>query len=331
MIMKDRNISRCVWCAKAFAILTVIFAHSDFQHVRSVWLDIIFQRMGAMGVPLFLLLSAYYYIPSKYTSLWELIKSRLTTFSPWLIFAVACYLWSNLRMGKEINVLSCIQFILGYNSLFYFMTVLILLQFVFYIFRFVNIKIMLVISIIFTIISTEMAALGITDGVLAHIGLTNYLNIFNWIGFFALGLYLQTIEKCKIFHFIKKSFIVFILIWLSLFILGFYIENGQFGYFSMLGIFMETASVVIIMRLAWIACHLDWIVQLGKYSFSIYLVHINIVPIVNKFLGVNAFGEIISPFITYFLSFLLIWLVCRLLKAFKISFISKYLLGVRIE
>ena len=190
---------------------------------------------------------------------------------------------------------------------------------------------MLVISIIFTIISTEIAALGITDAVLAHIGLTNYLNIFNWIGFFALGLYLQTIEKCKIFHFIKKSFIVFILIWLSLFILGFYIENGQFGYFSVLGIFMETTSVVIIMRLAWIACHLDWIVQLGKYSFSIYLVHINIVPIVNKFLGVNAFGEIISPFITYSLSFLLIWLVCRLLKAFKISYISKYLLGVRIE
>lgn len=331
MIMRDRNISRCVWCAKAFAILTVIFAHSDFQHVRSVWLDIIFQRIGAMGVPLFLLLSAYYYIPSKYTSLWELIKSRRTTFFPWFIFAAACYFCSNLRMGKELNVLSCIQFVLGYNSLFYFMTVLILLQFLFYFLRFANIRILLVISIMLSIISTEMAAFGITDGVLVHVGLTNYLNIFNWIGFFAIGLYLQRIEKSKIINFIKKSYIVFPLIWVSLFVLGFYIENGQYGYFSVLGIFMESVSAVIIMLLSWSACHFDWIVKLGKYSFAVYLVHINIIPIVNKFLGVSAFGEIISPFITYFLSFLLIWLVCRLLKAFKISYISKYLLGVRIE
>lgn len=98
------------------------------------------------------------------------------------------------------------------------------------------------------------------------------------------------------------------------FTLSGYIEHGQYGYFSILGIFMEAASALLILRLAWSICCYDWIVQLGKYSFAIYLVHINIVPIVNKFLGGNAFGEIASPFCTYAISFLLIWCACILLK-----------------
>ncbi len=331
MTMRDRNISRCVWCAKAFAILTVIVAHSDFQNVRSVWLNIFIQRIGAMGVPIFLLLSAYYFKPAKYTSLWDLIKSRKTTFLPWIILSLACYLWSYFRMSKEFSVLSCIQFILGYNSLFYYLTVLILLQLIFYLLRSVNIKITLVICTLLSIISTEISALGISDAFLTQIGLTNYLNIFNWLGFFALGLFFQTIDENKIINFIKYRFIWFVLIWVIFFVLGRYIEIRQYGYFSLLGIFMESASIVIILGLAWFVCHINWLVQLGKYSFAVYLVHINIVPIANKLLGCSALGEIFAPFFTYLISFILIWFVCWLLKILKISYIAKYLLGVRIE
>ena len=51
--LREKNISRCVWRAKAVAILTVIIAHSDFQNVRPSWLVILFQRIGSMGVPYF--------------------------------------------------------------------------------------------------------------------------------------------------------------------------------------------------------------------------------------------------------------------------------------
>lgn len=267
-----------------------------------------------MGVPVFLLLSAYYYRPKKNASLRELLKSRKITFFPWIILAGACYLWSNLRMGKEINVQSCLQFVLGYNSLFYFLSVLILLQVLFYFFRYVSIRKMAGICIVLSIISTELAAFGITDDIIARAGLTNYLNIFNWVGFFSIGLYLQTKEDSRIIGYIKKYFGWAILIWGTLFALSGFIEHGQYGYFSILGIFMESASAILILRLAWSICCYDWIVQLGKYSFAIYLVHINIVPIVNKYLGGNAFGEIASPFCTYIISFLLIWCACMLLK-----------------
>lgn len=331
MTLKERSISRCIWCAKAVAILTVIIAHSDFQNVRLGWLVILFQRIGSMGVPVFFVLSAYYYRPTKYTSLRELLKSRKAIFFPWIILAGTCYLWSNLRMGKEINVQSCLQFVLGYNSLFYFLSVLILLQLLFYILRFVSIRKMAGACIMLSIVSTELAAFGITDGIVARAGLTNYLNIFNWIGFFAIGLYLQTKENSKIIRYIKKNFIWAVLIWGILFALSGYIEHGQYGYFSMLGIFMESASVILILRLAWSICRYDWIVQLGKYSFAIYLFHINIVPIVNKFLGGNVFGEIVSPFCTYIISFLVICCACGVLKNMKMNYLTKYLLGVRME
>ena len=182
-----------------------------------------------------------------------------------------------------------------------------------------------------SIVSTELAAFGITDGIVARAGLTNYLNIFNWVGFFAMGLYLQTKEDGKIIGYIKKNFGWAVLIWGILFALSGYVEHGQYGYFSILGIFMESASAILILRFAWSICRYDWIVQLGKYSFAIYLVHINIVPIVNKFLGGYVFGEIASPFCTYIIAFLLIWCACILLKKMKMSFLTKYLLGVRME
>lgn len=331
MTLREKNISRCVWCAKAVAILTVIIAHSNFQNVRPGWLVILFQRIGSMGVPVFLLLSAYYYRPTKYASLQELLKSRKSTFVPWMILAGACYLWSYLRMGKEINVQSCLQFVLGYNSLFYFLSVLILLQVLFYFFRYVSIRKTAGVCIVLSIISTELAAFGITDDIIARVGLTNYLNIINWVGFFAMGLYLQTKEDGEIIGYIKKIFCWAVLIWGILFALSGYVEHGQYGYFSILGIFMESASAILILRFAWSICRYDWIVQLGKYSFAIYLVHINIVPIVNKFLGGNVFGEIASPFCTYIIAFLLIWCACMLLKKMKMSHLTKYVLGVRIE
>lgn len=60
-ILKEKNISNLVWCAKTIAILSAIAAHSDFQSIQYEWLLILIQRIRAMGVPVFLLLSAYYY------------------------------------------------------------------------------------------------------------------------------------------------------------------------------------------------------------------------------------------------------------------------------
>lgn len=333
MVLGEKNISRFVWCVKAITITSVIIAHSDFQSVQPDWIVIFFQRIGSIGVPVFFLLSAYYYRPIKYDSLLKFIKSRKTIVFPWMIWAIACYFWSNLRMGKNISIRSCLQFVLGYNSLFYFLSVLILLQLLFYFLNLfnLNLKKIVRICIVLSIVSTELAAFGITDSIIAKFGLTNYLNIFNWVGFFAIGFYFQTKKDSEIVEYINKYFGCAILIWSILFILSAFIERGKYGYFSILGLFMEITSAIVILRLAWSICHYDWLIQLGKYSFTIYLIHINIIPIVNKFLGGSAFGEIVSPFCTYILSFLLIWCVCNILKIIKKSYLIKYLLGVRVE
>lgn len=329
--LKEKNISNLVWCAKAIAILSVIVAHSDFQSIQYEWLLILIQRIGAMGVPVFLFLSAYYYRTKKYDSLKTLLKSRINTIIPWVVLSGACYLWSNLRTGKELGIQSFFQFFIGYNSFLYFLTVLILMQLLFWVLRYKNIKILALIGIILSVVSTELAAFGVTNEIIARVGLTNYLNVFNWIGFFGIGLYFQTKSDEEIVRLIKKYSGWAIIVWCILFVASRCIEHGQYGYFSVLGIFMEFASAILILRVAWGICYCKWIIQLGKYSFAVYLIHINIVPIVNKFLGGNMFGEIASPLCTYIISFLLIRCACIVLQKMKIGKLARYLLGVRVK
>lgn len=331
MQTRKRNMSRLVWCAKAIAILTVIVAHSNFQSVQSDGLVMLLDRIGSMGVPVFLILSAYYYRPEKYSSWPALLKSRINTVLPWLILASVCYFWSYIRMGKVISMQSCLQFLLGHNSIFYFVTVLLMLQLLFYFLRSMGKKRLALGSILVSIVTTELAAFGITDAIVAQLGLTNYLNILNWLGFFAIGLYCQTKTEDEILSFLKKSTVWAALSWGMFFVLGSFVERGQYGYFSVLGIFMETASAILILRLAWSICHYNWVVQLGKYSFSIYLIHINIVPVVNKFLGGTMLGELASPLCTYGITVFLIWCACMVLKRIKLGRLTNYLLGVRID
>lgn len=331
MQTQKRNMSRLVWCAKAIAILTVIVAHSDFRSVHPDWLVMLLDRIGSMGVPVFLILSAYYYRPEKYSSWRALLKSRINTVLPWLSLATVCYFWSYLRMSKSITMQSYLQFLLGYNSIFYFITVLLLLQLLFYFLRSFGIKRIALGSILVSIVTTELAAFGITDVIVAQLGVTNYLNILNWLGFFAIGLYFQTKAEDEILGYLKKSTVWAALIWCMLFMIGHFVERGQYGYFSVVGIFMEAASAILILRLAWSICHYDWVVRLGKYSFSIYLVHINIVPVVNKFLGGTMLGELVSPLCTYGITVFLIWCACMVLKRIKLGRLTKYLLGVRID
>lgn len=331
MQTRKRNISRLVWCAKAIAILTVIVAHSDFRSAQSDWFAMLIDRIGSMGVPVFLLLSAYYYRPQKYSSCRALLKSRISTVIPWLVLAIVCYFWSYLRMGKIISVQSCIQFVFGYNSIFYFVTVLLALQLLFYFIRSFENKGVTSVCILVSVVSTEFAAFGITDAIIGRLGLTNYLNILNWLGFFAIGTYFQKKTEDEILGNLKKSTVWAALIWCMLFVIGRLVERGQYGYFSVLGIYMETASAILILRLAWSICHCDWVVRVGKYSFSIYLVHINIVPVVNKFLGGTMLGELISPLCTYGITVFLIWCACMVLKEIRLGQLTKYLLGVRID
>lgn len=327
----EKSVSNMVWTAKAIAALCVITAHSDFGSVQSHWLGMLLQRIGSMGVPVFLLLSAYYYRPEKFDSFWTLMKSRMGTYCPWLVWAAITYLWSNLRMGRTVDLHGFLQFFLGYNSLFYFLSVLMLLQVIFWLLRDQDIKVLAAVSTIVSILSTELAAFGITDQVIAQIGLTNYLNVFNWTGIFAMGLYVQSVSQEAVVAYIKNNAVWAMLIWVLLFLAGRYIERDEYGYFSILGIFMELVSTILLLWIAWEVCKKNWIVKLGKYSFGIYLVHINVVPVIYKFLGGNALGEILSPACAYAMSYFLICFAGFILKKVKLHYLTRYLLGIRTE
>jgi peptidoglycan/LPS O-acetylase OafA/YrhL len=70
--------------------------------------------------------------------------------------------------------------------------------------------------------------------------------------------------------------------------------------------------------------------ELGKYSFTIYLLHIQIIPIVAKFFGSHIVSTLASPVISYAITFGAIWIVCKIANRLRLEKLTKCLLGTRI-
>ena len=328
--MKKKELSDTVWAAKAIAILAVICAHTNFKGIENTVLHAFFNRIGSIGVPCFFVAAAYFFKPQKYACYADFIKKKLkTTVMPWLFCGTAVALFTIIRGGGQLSAIKVVGFVLGYESYLYYMTDLMILYSVFWIFKDSEKGKMLIVSLILWAVSHILTVLGVFDGIFKAVHITNYLNVLNWCFFFALGFYLQTKTEEEIIGFVKKYLWYAIFIWTALLILGIFIEPNSFGYFSILGPFMECAAIVAVFGIASKMYDVEFITDAGKYSFSIYLLHIQIIPIVYKFIGNSSIGTVFSPIATYCVTVLLLFICKIAAEKLHISKQVNTLLGMR--
>lgn len=69
------DVSKTMYAAKALAILFVVTAHMNMKALNPVALAVK-GRLGAMGVPVFLIISAYYFKPEKYSRIRDFMKRK---------------------------------------------------------------------------------------------------------------------------------------------------------------------------------------------------------------------------------------------------------------
>ena len=325
--MEHRKIlSNACWLVKALVILFVIVAHTNFAAIQNPFAAMVLSRLSSVAVPLFLIVAGYFYHANKFSSFSALLKKKAVGLClPWLFCGVLVYGYTALRAGRGLGFGAAARFLLGSGS---YLTVLLVLQLLFYFFRNVPKAVLLWTCLGLSAVSILLSAAGFTAPVLEKLYMTDYLNVFNWCGFFALGYAAQDRDPEKLIAGIKKLWIPAAALWAALLVGGYFLESN-FGYFSWLGFPMEFCSSILFLMLGLALASCRWLQHLGKYSFTVYLLHIQIVPIVAKFLGGHIIGVLVSPLITYAITFGAIWIICKIAGWLKLNKLTGYLLGVR--
>ena len=324
-----QQISNAAWIAKAWAMFAVIVAHTDFTGVEHSPIYMLLKRFGSMAVPVFLILAGYFFNADKISSFGMFLKKKAVALGlPWLCLGALVYAFTTWRSGGSFSLSKGILFLFGHGSYLYYLTLLIVLQILFYFLRNISRTALLVGSLSVSAASLLLTASGVMAPVIEMLRITNYLNVFNWVGFFAIGFYAQKFDHDSMLARLRNLWKPALAVWCVLCVAGYFIESA-YGYFSWLGYIMELCSSIVWLYLSIIMCRCEWLCSLGKYSFTIYLLHIQIIPIVAVFMNRNIVTLLFSPVVSYVMTGALIWCLLWIAQKLHIREPIKKLIGMR--
>ena len=177
---KQKNLSVRLYALKAFAVLTVILAHSAYTSVQNAFIVRLLGALSSVGVVVFFVLSGYFYKNYDRGFLFFLKKKILWLIVPWAFWGVATYAVNFLRKDFSFTFLNFLNYMIGNGSYLYFMTVLTVLFLIcYFLYKFDVFNYVMICVTIASIIVTSLDLLP---------WLYPYLNIFNWVGFFSAGI-----------------------------------------------------------------------------------------------------------------------------------------------
>ena len=320
---RTRRVSDTFTIARVWAILSVITAHATFR-VDNACVQDLLTCLGSVGVVTFFIISGYYFNPVKYGSLGRFLKPKIATiFVPWLFLGTFVYAESVLVMHKGISLLAYAKFLLGHGSYLYYLTVLILC----YVLYFYGVKagrlhLMCAVSVLVTVASVQLTAWGVLD--VTRVGLTDYLNPLNWIGYFCLGVWLKRADVYRLMTWCRKCLWLLVPAYGGLFALSHLLGDrmGYFGWFGMPLQLMGSMIIVGVSSFEWLDC--KPLRYVSGASFGVYLLHMFSLPVVEKVLGYLPVETFLAPALTLAATaagFFALQVICdkiRLGKAFRL-------------
>ncbi|MCA1031319.1 acyltransferase [Bacillus timonensis] len=274
MHKSDFNESRYITLIKSFAIISVICAHSavipnSYSYMNQI-VSLLLHSIGSMGVPIFFIISGYLFNRSD-KSLKQFSNGKVKTIIvPWVTCATVVWLYVVLRKGG-ISLSSWFEFVVGVKHSTYYLTVL-LLFFLIYFYLKKN-DIFLISTGILSIIS--ITATSYSNNILNEITITPYLNPFNWMLYFSIGLLINKYNLLgRIAILAKRTLLLNIVVLITILYLNLRV-NQSLSYWSDFAIINILISTFVILGLSSYLTNFKWnfLLLLGKYSFTIYLLH----------------------------------------------------------
>lgn len=298
--MIDTRVSRMFCVARVFALISIVSAHIALPGTLA---GLLFDRIGSVGVISFLIMSGYFYNTNKYPQIAYMLLDKLKTIViPWLFMGTIVYLYNTILGGNSINLISFFKWIIGNGTYFYYMTVLMVCYILFFIKR----NFVVYSAIILNLFSLFFTITGIINPIINFLSITNYLNVFNWLGFFALGMLIKKSDPDKLYDFFAKNKYFILLIYNSALITLLFYSNVKTGYFSYLGVFYEFLGTAAIFSLSTFEfLNFKIMHEISNCSFSIYLVHIMFIALVDDFLKLHFVTRLFMPVVIVLLAFII--------------------------
>ena len=283
----EKECSKVFTVSRVFALICIVCAHINFNNT----IGRIYNVVASVGVVAFLFMSSYYYRPEKFPNFLGMVKNKLISIGiPWIFLGTVVYLYNGI-LRKNLSVISYFKWIIGNGTYLYYLTVLVLCFIIFY----KPSKVLSIVSIVLTPISLALTAMGSMEPVIEFLHITDYLNIFNWIGIFGLGQLTRSADPKKLFEFFGAVRIYVISIFLLASVLLVVFDKVELGYFSYIGIYFALLGALCIFCLStWKAFSNKFFVSIANNSFAIYLIHMVLIGIMDRIYNVHILTQIIS-------------------------------------
>ena len=317
---------------KFLAIICVISAHSATVVTEETMLNMIASKflacIGTIGVPIFFIVSGYlYYKDNRNFKLFVSDKfSKIII--PWLFCETIVWLYVVLRKGGT-TLGSWLSFLVGINHSTYFLSVLIVLFLIY--FKLKNSLIFTYTTILLALISFYLTSNG--TNVLDNYLKTPYLNPFFWMLYFSSGILLSKFHLLKKFAiFCNRIFFVNLVFFLIILFLHIY-SNSVFSYWSKWAILNSTVSIILIFGLSVKITNSKIRVfeDIGKQSFSIYLLHELVVGFIVLFTSINSSWilVLVRPILILIIVYLLIRFYKFITRRLKNKLVWYSLIGAK--
>lgn len=280
--------SKRIWSLKAFAILSVFFAHMPCNDTYPV-MSKLYALIGIAGVPFFLFLSGYL----NYGKSFNITKKVRTIMIPVIVLGGLSFLLSVFALGVTLRygfVVDMILYLLGSRSIFYFVTILL---FCFIASYFCNTWILIGLSIL---------SITIGHDYIPHNDVfTRYLNPFNFIIYFELGYVARqyNLKICNPWIAILTGIALSVASW-------FLFSDTRPSYFSIYCLLFFIGAFLIIDGILHITMS-GFGVYVGKISFVIYLTHISFASYINSQLQTYSWGCYIKVIIAFSVVLILVY------------------------
>lgn len=271
--MDKKNVSDALYVLKAFGIFSVAAAHCVSNGGA---IDRVLGICGTIGVPIFLVLSGVFF-EHNYSILEFFIRKWKRIIVPWIVWGVGTYVLSVLSLGTDISLVGCVNWILGNRTWLYFVPVLLICMLILKI-RCNCAFLCIVIGV--SILSNTLTILGVFRNTQY---LTNYQNVLNWILFFAIGIILRRKGITNWVPSGNRCILSFGILTIVLGIIYFYLPVIP-SYWTWISVPFEVCAGITLYFLAFKMCKNQLLIGVGKNSYPIYFMHMQIGMIVANYI-----------------------------------------------
>ena len=286
---------------RAFGLYSIVLAHSCYPSIKSSIDYYFFSRLSCVGVVIFLFVSGYYLKNESMNVLFPKLIKKI--FFPWLFCGSLVYMIGIVKGGNTVSVKSYINYMIGNGSYLYYCTIYIVLRVLLSILplKKQSMRRMIAFGLVgLNVISLLLKACGILPNYVSDEKwffeyLSPYLNIFNWVGFLAVGILIKEFRMLdKIGSINQKTKSLCMIIATIVFFVG--IRDVSFGYFGLLSFFCEI-SIVSIFIIVLLSTKKSVLTPLAMNSFPIYLIHYPVLSLLchNPVLKESTFVAMVRP------------------------------------